>query len=400
VSTFANYAIYTILHRDTLNRIAESGKMTPLYEKKRWVTGAELFEKAHRQGREMAILYADATHCSRLLYWGRVEAIEVSSNGTRYTVADLTPLSRRKTQELVLLSTNRRVAKGFIRPYAIVQTPSYIANRADPHFARQSSGSRAEADSDVAQTNRAVKAGEITLFSFGYWGCGSAAPSLVKAIDEAEIQRGFEPPLWVDVRISRSVRAAGFRDRQFEDLLRARHVWMPDLGNKRVQEGRKGIEIKNPAAAKELLQRALDRPTRRIIFFCSCEYPAFCHRKIVGQLVLKYAKERNAQVTVIEWPGEEPGTLTIEVPPATLRQFERRKRRSTPIPPAMAVGDAAALPWGTIATMHAGAEQAKVLVGPASFNAAGSHLRVFPEEAGTRANSKAFRTEYGFARLK
>jgi hypothetical protein len=247
----------------------------------------------------------------------------------------------------------------------------------------------------------AAMAGDVTLFSFGYWGCGSAAPLLVKAIDEAESKRGFEPPLWVDVRISRSVRAAGFRDRRFEDLLKSRYEWMPDLGNKRVEQGRKGIEIKNPAAARELLQRALDRPNRRVIFFCSCEYPVFCHRKVVGQLVLKYAKERKAQVTVIEWPGEEPGAaLTIEVSPATLRQFERKQKKSIPIPSSMAVGDAAALPWGTMATMRAGEEQAMMLVGPASFNAVGSHLRVFPEESGTRANSQAFRTAHGLARLK
>jgi hypothetical protein len=245
-----------------------------------------------------------------------------------------------------------------------------------------------------------IRSPEVTLFSFGYWGCGSATPLLVNAIDEAESQRGFQPPLWVDVRISRSVRAAGFRDGRFEDFLKSRYEWMPDLGNKRVEEGRKGIEIRNPAAAKELLQRALDRPIRRVIFFCSCKYPAFCHRKVVGQLVLKYAKAQKAQVTVIEWPGEEPGAaLTIEVSSATLRQFGRKNKRSIPIPSSMAIGDAAALPWGTMATMRAGEEQANMLIGPASFNAAGSHLRVFPEEPGTRANSKAFRTGYGFTRL-
>jgi hypothetical protein len=251
-----------------------------------------------------------------------------------------------------------------------------------------------------ALSNPSRRSGDITVFSFGYWGCGSAAPALVEAIDAAESRRGFEPPLWVDIRISRAVRAAGFRDRRFEDLLKARYVWMPDLGNQRVAEGRKGIEIKNPAAAKELLQRALETRARRVIYFCSCEYPALCHRKVVGHWVLKYAHERKAQVSVIEWPGEEPVALTIDVSPAMLRQFKRQERTSIPIPASMAVGDAAALPWGTIATMQAGADQVKLLVGPASFNAAGPRLRVFPAEPGTRANSKAFRTALGFARLK
>lgn len=92
------------------------------------MAGGELFGEALDKGQEMAILYADATRYSRLLYWGRLEGIDVDSDGTRYLVADLTPpISRKKTQELVLRSTNRPIAKGFIRPYAIVQTPMFIA---------------------------------------------------------------------------------------------------------------------------------------------------------------------------------------------------------------------------------------------------------------------------------
>jgi hypothetical protein len=70
-----------------------------------------------------------------------------------------------------------------------------------------------------------------TLFSFGYWGAGSATRALVDAFNDAETLRGFDHPLWVDVRISRSVRAVGFRDRAFEQLLGSHYVWMPDLGN-------------------------------------------------------------------------------------------------------------------------------------------------------------------------
>src|SRR5258708_2300944 len=105
-----------------------------------------------------------------------------------------------------------------------------------------------------------------TLFSFGYWGSGSATPALVEAVDAAEALRGFERPLWVDIRISRSVRAVGFRDHAFERLLGPRYIWMPDLGNLSVQEHRAGIEIKNPAAAEALLGYALSRRTRRVIF--------------------------------------------------------------------------------------------------------------------------------------
>jgi len=103
---FAPYAVYTILHRDRLDAIAKSGKTAQLNETKRWVTGRALHIEAQKQGEDMVILYGDASHCSDLLYWGRLTEIQVDANGTRYTVADLSALSLKKTQELVLQSTN------------------------------------------------------------------------------------------------------------------------------------------------------------------------------------------------------------------------------------------------------------------------------------------------------
>jgi hypothetical protein len=132
-SRFAPFAVYTILHHDTLKKMAEGRKAEKLNEKKRWVTGSELFVAARSKGQEMAILYADAVHCSRLLYWGRLVALDVHDDGTRYTVADLAPLYSKRTQGLVLRSTNEHIAQGFIRPYAIVETPSFISRSAGGH---------------------------------------------------------------------------------------------------------------------------------------------------------------------------------------------------------------------------------------------------------------------------
>ena len=52
----------------------------------------------------------------------------------------------------------------------------------------------------------------ITIFSWGYWGWGNATTQMVEAVDAIERDHGFLPPLFVDVRIRRSVRAVGFRD--------------------------------------------------------------------------------------------------------------------------------------------------------------------------------------------
>lgn len=221
----------------------------------------------------------------------------------------------------------------------------------------------------------------------------------MKAVDQAEALRGFKPPLWIDIRISRSVRSAGFRGKEFADLLKTRYLWMPELGNKRKKQRRKGIEIQNPAAAKGLLERALENRKRRIMFFCACRDPFSCHRYQIGKLVLTYAKAQKARVEVVEWPGGQAGTFTIDVSPATLRKIDRDAVKSLSIPASMTLSAAALLPWGTIGTLQAGTEKAKVLMGPAFFNAAGSHLRIFPDEAGTRANSNSFRKQRGYAKI-
>jgi hypothetical protein len=241
----------------------------------------------------------------------------------------------------------------------------------------------------------------LTLLGFGYWGCGGATRTLVQAVNAVEASRSLEPPLWVDIRISRAVRAAGFRDDAFARLVKDRYQWMPELGNQRVKERRRGIQIKNPAAADDLLQLALDDQRRRVIFFCACPHPIHCHRYTVAQLLLKQAAARRIKILVQEWPGGEPDDeLTLDVPLTTLKQVQREQRRTLPIPASMTAAETAALPWGTIAHLRAGTEVVNVLAGPPAFTAAGARLRIFPDEPGTRVNSKSFRAELGYSPVK
>jgi hypothetical protein len=396
----APHSVYTILRPERLDQIAKSTKPTSLRETKRWVAAKGLFDEAHERGDEMAVLYADAAvDCSKLLYWGKIGSMEVDDGGTTYSVTDLVAISGRRTQELVLRSTEKQIAENFIRPYAVVRTPSFLRKR----------GAKSDAPQSVAPTAvrtiapRAAKVGTqpaanacTTLFSFGYWGCGSATPALVEAVDAAEAERGFEPPLWVDIRISRSVRAAGFRDKAFEVLLGPRYVWMSDLGNVSVLEHKPGIRIKNPSAANELLDLALERRARRVIFFCSCEIPDGCHRHTVAALVIECAKARKLDVTVIEWPGGEPSSIAIDVPLATLRKVGRGNQTTLPLPTSMTIGAAAALPWGTKAELRAGAERRTILIGPAHFDAHGSHFNIVQVEDVGDDCPKVFRAQFGY----
>src|SRR5687768_5853352 len=127
---------------------------------------------------------------------------------------------------------------------------------------------------------------QLTMFSWGFWGWGNATTQLVQAVDVAETQRGFNPPIFVDIRYRRSGRAVGFREGAFEDVLGwRRYRWMPTLGNSSIGTG-KDIRIACPAAANQLLDLARDANERstRVIFFCACEWRSDCHRDEVAGL--------------------------------------------------------------------------------------------------------------------
>jgi hypothetical protein len=214
---------------------------------------------------------------------------------------------------------------------------------------------------------------KTTIFTWGYYGWGNATPQLVEAVDAVETSRGFEPPIFVDIRIRRNVRATGFVGNAFEKLIGpSRHRWMKSLGNKFIQS-RTGpfIQIAEPSAADTLLDLALEsaKNKRRLLFFCSCQWPRCdgeiaCHRATVGCLVLKAAQKRGVQVEIVEWPGGEPRAINLDVTPKMFGAI-KRGRASIPLESRPNLGQPAGLPWCSVATLHAGHEQLNRIVGPA-----------------------------------
>ena len=211
----------------------------------------------------------------------------------------------------------------------------------------------------------------ITIFSWGYYGWGSATKQLIKAVDAVEQRRGFEPPIFVDIRISRAVRAIGFNGSAFEHLLGDRHIWMPTLGNKRIlSRTGKRIQIAQPEAANELLDSALaaDKEKRRVIFFCSCMWPKFkgktaCHREVVTDLLFAAAKKRKMSLRVVEWPGDERRRKRIEL---NAEHFKAvlKGARFVPIPRSVQPDVLNGPAWGSIFTFACGKEAVHRLVGP------------------------------------
>jgi len=231
--------------------------------------------------------------------------------------------------------------------------------------------------------------GRTTIFTWGYYGWGNATPQLVEAVDAVETSRGFEPPIFVDIRIRRNVRAKGFIGNAFENLMGpSRHRWMKSLGNKFIQT-RTGpfIQIAEPSAADELLDLALESAShkQRPLFFCSCQWPMCdgeiaCHRHSVAELVLQAAQRRGEHVEIVEWPGGEPKQIDLKVTPEVYASV-RKGRMTVPLGKQPDLAVVAGLPWGSIATVHSTGDKLYRIVGPAIWQTSGWVLPVFPTDA-------------------
>lgn len=211
---------------------------------------------------------------------------------------------------------------------------------------------------------------KLTLFTWGYWGWGNSTKNLVEAVDAIESERGFEPPFFVDIRISRSVRAKGFNGNTFEEVIGPkRHRWMKSLGNKRTMTGTgPRIQIAEPGTANELLDLAISaaKVKRRVIFFCSCEWPCFCHRKSVATLIRKAAKRRGISAETVEWPGGTPTHIHVELEPK-LFQSVSKGRMNIPLKRQLDWATLGGPPWGSIATLHCGDETIHRVIGPVGW---------------------------------
>jgi len=89
----------------------------------------------------------------------------------------------------------------------------------------------------------------LTIFSFGYSGWGAKVQRLIRIVDAVEAARGFEPPVFVDIRIKRAVRAPGFRDDALKRLLGfSRYRWFRRSGMSRRPCGLAGGNGSEPRA--------------------------------------------------------------------------------------------------------------------------------------------------------
>lgn len=215
----------------------------------------------------------------------------------------------------------------------------------------------------------------LTAFSWGYYGWGNHVGKLIQTVDSIEKQRGWQAPIFADIRIRRSVRAKGFNGDRFERALgEDRYVWLPGLGNRSIITGHDRTKIDDPNAVLHLLAvvAAAQRKNQRVIFFCSCENPWECHRHNVGTLLLNAARRQRLDLTVTEWPGgkstKEPEQGHLELTKSAWKTI-RKEGMAVPLAelsPSRA-RRLASLAWGSRVRVSCGDEKMWLVSGPAQF---------------------------------
>jgi hypothetical protein len=190
---------------------------------------------------------------------------------------------------------------------------------------------------------------------FSLW--GRAPRRLQKAVDAVERARGFEPPVFVDVRTCRNARASGLGGAAFERLVgKNRYRW-----------------VKAPEQAEsvaDLLELALDAAEtgRRMVLLGSATFPleagrVVCSRYTLGTLLLEQARKYDLSLDVVEWPGGHPRDCALPVSDGELDSVARGK-------PCIELGEAfdvtlATIPWGSTAILRSDGRDLRRVVGPA-----------------------------------
>jgi hypothetical protein len=156
---------------------------------------------------------------------------------------------------------------------------------------------------------------------------------------------------------------------------RPQYRWMKTLGNRSIITKRRRIEIADPNSVHDLLEYILQAQNekRRVLFFCSCEYPGpvhspSCHRAAVANLLLKAAHSKGVRLTVAEWPGDEPIAMELRASPEVI---ERVLTGQTSVRlPKLSLKEAhkfAALPWCSRVRLVSKESSIAVVSGPAKL---------------------------------
>lgn len=242
----------------------------------------------------------------------------------------------------------------------------------------------------------------LQAFSWGYWGWGTHTKKLVDTVGSIERSRGKRPPVFVDIRFHRSGRAPGFVGSAFEETVgKNRYVWLRKLGNERIGSGRGGIKIADMTGIDDLLLLIAEKHEqhRRVIFFCGCQLPCRCHRRVVSKLLVRSAARKGIRLSVSEWPGDEPKTVVLSVQDGVVKNILRGGKR-VPLDGLnpKKLREFVSLPWASRVALCSDEGGTAIVSGPAQLGKSWYLPVIGPETIGEMATVRSLAKEASRAR--
>ena len=122
-----DFCVSTIVDRHRLEEFALKGSGS-ITERRAWKTAKRLLDEAHKQEKDMPVIFSDAAHNSEhLLLWGILKKIDIRGDQTTVQFNDAQRVrGNHGRQELTLRSKGRSIKPNYIRPYAICETPLFL----------------------------------------------------------------------------------------------------------------------------------------------------------------------------------------------------------------------------------------------------------------------------------
>jgi hypothetical protein len=129
-------SVYTILHSNDLAALIRSGRSGTFTEGKKWVSAKKLLQAARVAGQVVPIIFAPGEDIWELTHFAELDDLKIGQDAegkwsTTVFVTNLTkirPPYPNKTQ-LTVCSTGERLHKNHIRPYVLVDTPRFLAQK-------------------------------------------------------------------------------------------------------------------------------------------------------------------------------------------------------------------------------------------------------------------------------
>lgn len=212
-----------------------------------------------------------------IIYYAFLTAVQIAGENnegpTSYSFNGLTPVDAAVPKsQLTLRSNGKPLSDDYIRPYAIVHTPAFVALPTQPE-PRPSLLSRL---ADAVLPDRLKPQSPATpVYLFGYSG----------KTDEQIEQAIGENGLLLDIRYSPRTRRAGYSRAGLVRTFGDRYHHIRELGNADYQTG--GIRLADPDAGLARIDALAAEHDGPLFLMCVCGDGRTCHRRTVGELLEK-----------------------------------------------------------------------------------------------------------------